>query len=158
MLSGVIHSPCSFQKLITACMTFFLRNKTKNQSLFLSRESRRPHRVASPRKTRVETFGSSGEERTTTTLCPLSFPPTINFRSQEGSVGRWQPVAWMLLLVLPWEKREKKNASHTPPMSSYCRVSAARRGKLRTVRGCGEGGCCVGLSEFKPEFTRRMWL
>lgn len=42
-------------------------------------------------------------------------------------------------------KKTRITPSYTPPMVSLCRVSAVRRGGLRTVRDGEKGGCCVLL-------------
>lgn len=55
------------------------------------------------------------------------------------------------------EEKRKKPPSYTPPMISFCRVSAARRGELRTVR-CREKVaavlCWVNLHQTSVTVTR----
>lgn len=150
-LSGLVRCRCSFHKLIIAVYHWF-RYNTRKQShfFFFFFLIPRASGFGLPRwqKTRVEMCGNASVSRRWTRprhSLRLSFSCTVNWLRRGDSGDRWQPEAGLQLFYLEREKKTRITPSYTPPVVSFCRVSAVSRGELRTVRDGEKGGCCVLL-------------
>lgn len=153
-LSAVVRCRCPFHKLLIAV------SDTGKQWLFLSRQALRPGCLAE-RDARQDVWKrvvlTERNARPRHTVLTPSPKPWAQEVKETVGIADSQKLGCNRLSYLE-KNAKKKTPSYTPPMVSLCRVSAARRGELRTVRAGEKAAAVLRWLNSDQCFTRRVGL